>query len=218
MVDGPDVEMTDGVAYSKSGGVFVHGTYHVLVDVAEVTVVGSWHVSSGLTNVVVALFAGENVDGSLPSSVADEDAIVNPSRVLIEHGMILYNNLVGVMNLRLKANQAHDQNSEMVLLDKLLPQLMLMMSCFPLLLINIMSTIVTMMIWRDDTDDFEEMDIQMAVAMLDYERVAWAPRSQGNRNRDAPRRNAPAKKDITSFALMAYTSQGSSSSSSSNSE
>ncbi|GKB97399.1 integrase, catalytic region, zinc finger, CCHC-type containing protein [Tanacetum coccineum] len=40
MVDGSDVEMTDGVAHSKSEGVFVQGTYHVLDDVAEVTVVG----------------------------------------------------------------------------------------------------------------------------------------------------------------------------------
>ncbi|GJR79256.1 ribonuclease H-like domain-containing protein [Tanacetum coccineum] len=68
-----------------------------------------------------------------------------------------------------------------------------------------------------------------------------APRNQGNRNGDGPRRNAPvdtsttnalvvqdgiggydwsfqAKEGITNFALMAYTSQGSSSSSSSDSE
>ncbi|GKC45447.1 hypothetical protein Tco_1063169, partial [Tanacetum coccineum] len=67
-----------------------------------------------------------------------------------------------------------------------------------------------------------------------------APRNQGNRNRDAPRRNAPvdtsttnalvvqdgiggfdwsfeAKEGISNFTLMAYTSQGSSSSSSSDS-
>ncbi|GKF48722.1 hypothetical protein Tco_0141973, partial [Tanacetum coccineum] len=68
-----------------------------------------------------------------------------------------------------------------------------------------------------------------------------APRNQGNRNRDAPKRNAPvdtsttnalvvqdgiggydwsfqAEECITNFALMAYTSQGSSSSSSSDSK
>ncbi|GJR51617.1 hypothetical protein Tco_1402138 [Tanacetum coccineum] len=61
MVDGPDVEMTDGATHSKSRGVFVQGTSHVLDDVAKVSVVGSGRVSSGLTDVVVALFAGEKV-------------------------------------------------------------------------------------------------------------------------------------------------------------
>ncbi|GJZ35546.1 ribonuclease H-like domain-containing protein [Tanacetum coccineum] len=74
-----------------------------------------------------------------------------------------------------------------------------------------------------------------------FARECRAPRNQGNRNRDDPRRNAPvdtsttnalvvqdgiggydwsfhAEEGITNFALMAYTSQGSSSSSSSESE
>ncbi|GJR43530.1 ribonuclease H-like domain-containing protein [Tanacetum coccineum] len=74
-----------------------------------------------------------------------------------------------------------------------------------------------------------------------FARECRAPRNQGNRNRDAPRRNAPvytsttnalvvqdgiggydwsfqAEEGITNFALMAYTSQGSSSSSSSDSK
>ncbi|GJV16834.1 putative ribonuclease H-like domain-containing protein [Tanacetum coccineum] len=74
-----------------------------------------------------------------------------------------------------------------------------------------------------------------------FARECRAPKNQGNRNRDAPRRNAPvdtsttnalvvqdgiggydwsfqAEEGITNFALMAYTSQGSSSSSSSDSE
>ncbi|GJU10215.1 putative ribonuclease H-like domain-containing protein [Tanacetum coccineum] len=73
-----------------------------------------------------------------------------------------------------------------------------------------------------DTDDLEEMDLK------------WASRNQGNRNGDAPRRVVPvetptnalvvqdgiggydrsfqAKEGITNFALMDYTSQGSSSS------
>ncbi|GKG50593.1 hypothetical protein Tco_0521693, partial [Tanacetum coccineum] len=55
MVDGSDPEMTDGATHAKSGGVFVQGTSHVLDDVAEVTVVGSERVSSGPTDVVVAL-------------------------------------------------------------------------------------------------------------------------------------------------------------------
>ncbi|GKE02501.1 hypothetical protein Tco_1390484 [Tanacetum coccineum] len=37
-------------------------------------------VSSGLTDVVVALSAGEKGDGSLPSSADDEEATSNPSR------------------------------------------------------------------------------------------------------------------------------------------
>ncbi|GJW05380.1 ribonuclease H-like domain-containing protein [Tanacetum coccineum] len=68
-----------------------------------------------------------------------------------------------------------------------------------------------------------------------FARECRAPRNQGNRNRDAPRRNAPvdtsttnalvvqdgiggydwsfqAEEGITNFALMTYTSQGSSSS------
>ncbi|GJU47959.1 gag-pol polyprotein [Tanacetum coccineum] len=57
------------------------GTSHVLDDVAEVRVVGSERVSSGLTDVVVALSAGEKGDGSLPSSAVDEEAATNPSRV-----------------------------------------------------------------------------------------------------------------------------------------
>ncbi|GKB91032.1 ribonuclease H-like domain-containing protein [Tanacetum coccineum] len=74
-----------------------------------------------------------------------------------------------------------------------------------------------------------------------FPRECMAPRNQGNRNRDDPRRNAPvdtsttnalvvqdriggydwsfqAEECITNFALMAYTSQGSSSSSCSDSE
>ncbi|GKF04972.1 hypothetical protein Tco_0035640, partial [Tanacetum coccineum] len=85
-----------------------------------------------------------------------------------------------------------------------------------------------------DVDDLEEMDLKWQVAML-TKRVKRAPRNQGNRNRDDPRRNAPvdtstsnalvvqdgiggydwsfqAEEGITNFALMAYTSQGLSSS------
>ncbi|GJW16542.1 ribonuclease H-like domain-containing protein [Tanacetum coccineum] len=74
-----------------------------------------------------------------------------------------------------------------------------------------------------------------------FARECRAPRNQGNRNRDAPIKNAPvdisttnalvvqdgiggydwsfqAEEGLTNFALMAYTSQGSSSSSSSDSE
>ncbi|GJV38192.1 ribonuclease H-like domain-containing protein [Tanacetum coccineum] len=104
-----------------------------------------------------------------------------------------------------------------------------------------------------NVDDLEEMDLKWQVAMLTmtkvesyncyrrghFARECRALRNQGNRNRDAPRRNAPvdtsttnalvvqdgiggydwsfqAEEGITNFALMAYTSQGSSSSDSEN--
>nr|GEW51142.1 hypothetical protein [Tanacetum cinerariifolium] len=72
VVDGSNLKMTDGAAHSKSGGAFVHGTSHVLDDVAEVTMVGSQRVSSDLTDVVVALSTGEKGDGSAPSSTVEE--------------------------------------------------------------------------------------------------------------------------------------------------
>ncbi|GKA29212.1 hypothetical protein Tco_0715457, partial [Tanacetum coccineum] len=81
MVDGSDLEMTDGATHAKSEGVFVQGTSYVLDDVAEVTVVGSERVSSGPTDVVVALSVGEKGDGSLLSFAADEEAAANPSGV-----------------------------------------------------------------------------------------------------------------------------------------
>nr|GEV71990.1 hypothetical protein [Tanacetum cinerariifolium] len=73
MVDGPDLEMTDGAAPAKSESVFAQGISYALDDVAGVTAVGSERVSSRPTNVV-----GEKGDGSLPSSAADEEATANP--------------------------------------------------------------------------------------------------------------------------------------------
>nr|GEY12758.1 hypothetical protein [Tanacetum cinerariifolium] len=57
-------ELTDDAAHSKSGGVFMHGTSHVLDDVDRVIVVGSKRVFSSLTDVVISLSAGEKGDGS----------------------------------------------------------------------------------------------------------------------------------------------------------
>ncbi|GJZ21958.1 hypothetical protein Tco_0558997 [Tanacetum coccineum] len=82
-VDGSDFEMTDGVAHSKSEGVFIQGTFHVLDDVAEVTVVGSERISSGLTDVVVALYAGEKGDGFAPSSTVEDVFGFVPSALLV---------------------------------------------------------------------------------------------------------------------------------------
>ncbi|GKB87188.1 hypothetical protein Tco_0959460 [Tanacetum coccineum] len=70
-----------------------------------------------------------------------------------------------------------------------------------------------------DADDLEEMDLKWQVAMLtmrvkrrgNFARECRAPRNQRNRNKDDPRRNAPAEEGLTNFALMAFTSQGSSS-------
>ncbi|GJS21269.1 hypothetical protein Tco_0449901 [Tanacetum coccineum] len=64
--------MTDSVAHSKSRGVFIQVTSHVLDDVAEVTVGRSKRVSSGLTDVVVALYDGEKGDGFAPSSTVED--------------------------------------------------------------------------------------------------------------------------------------------------
>nr|GEX89937.1 hypothetical protein [Tanacetum cinerariifolium] len=71
-VDGSVLEMTDGATHSKSTGIFVRGTSHFLDDVIEVTMVGSEHVSSGLTDVIVAFSASEKGDGFAPSSIAEE--------------------------------------------------------------------------------------------------------------------------------------------------
>nr|GEW41326.1 hypothetical protein [Tanacetum cinerariifolium] len=90
-----------------------------------------------------------------------------------------------------------------------------------------------------DIDDLEEIDLKWQVEMLimrvkrrgHFSRECKAPRNQGNRNKDAPTRNAPmdtsttnalvvqdgiggydwsfqAEEELTNFALMAYTSQG----------
>nr|GEW42646.1 hypothetical protein [Tanacetum cinerariifolium] len=78
MVNGPDSEMTEGATHAKSESTFMQHTSYVLDDVAEVTVVGSVHVSSSITDVVVALSAGDKGDGSLPSSATDEEATAKP--------------------------------------------------------------------------------------------------------------------------------------------
>ncbi|GJR43155.1 hypothetical protein Tco_1311258 [Tanacetum coccineum] len=66
------------VAFEHNEGM---GMSVVLDDVAELTGVGSGHVSSGPNDVVVALSASEKGDGLTPSTVAGEEDAVNPSRV-----------------------------------------------------------------------------------------------------------------------------------------
>nr|GEV16233.1 hypothetical protein [Tanacetum cinerariifolium] len=89
-----------------------------------------------------------------------------------------------------------------------------------------------------DTDDLEEIDLKWQVAMITMRvKRMQSTKESGNKNRDAPTRNTlvdtsttnalvvqdeiggydwsfQAIKELTNFALMAYTSQGSSSSSS----
>nr|GEW58233.1 hypothetical protein [Tanacetum cinerariifolium] len=81
VVDGLDLEMADGVPLSKSRNVFVQGISYILDDVVEVTAVESKCVSSGPTDVVVALFVGGKGDVLIPSSIAGKKAAVNSSRV-----------------------------------------------------------------------------------------------------------------------------------------
>nr|GFB20816.1 hypothetical protein [Tanacetum cinerariifolium] len=75
-----NVVFVPSVVASKQNeeGVFLQGTSHVLDDVVEVTVIESKRVSSGLTNVIVAISAGEKGDGSLLSYAADEETATNP--------------------------------------------------------------------------------------------------------------------------------------------
>ncbi|GJY37130.1 ribonuclease H-like domain-containing protein [Tanacetum coccineum] len=52
-----------------------------------------------------------------------------------------------------------------------------------------------------DADDLEEMDLKWQVAMLTI-RVKRAPRNQGNRNRDAPKRNASVDTSTTNALVV----------------
>ncbi|GKC74699.1 hypothetical protein Tco_1120582 [Tanacetum coccineum] len=80
VVDWSDLEMADGGAPSKSGGVFVQGVSHVLDDVVEAMSVESERISSVPTDVVVSLSVGGKGDGSVPSSTVEE-VVVPPSGV-----------------------------------------------------------------------------------------------------------------------------------------
>ncbi|GKD28893.1 hypothetical protein Tco_1239671, partial [Tanacetum coccineum] len=84
-VDGSDLEMADSVVPSKSGGVFVQGVSRILDDVVEVAAVESERVSSGPTDVVVALSVDGKGDVLIPSSVAGEEAVINSSGQILSH-------------------------------------------------------------------------------------------------------------------------------------
>ncbi|GKB84864.1 hypothetical protein Tco_0957136, partial [Tanacetum coccineum] len=83
MVDGPDLEITDGAANAKSGSVFVQGTSYAFDDTVGVTEEGSKRASFSPSEIVVAFSAGKKGDGSLPSSTADEEAAANPFMLLV---------------------------------------------------------------------------------------------------------------------------------------
>ncbi|GJR27150.1 hypothetical protein Tco_1103382 [Tanacetum coccineum] len=72
-VYGSDLEMADSVVPFKSGGVFVQGVSRILDDVVEVAAVESERVSSGPTDVVVALSVDGKCDVLIPSSVAGKE-------------------------------------------------------------------------------------------------------------------------------------------------
>ncbi|GJS67412.1 hypothetical protein Tco_0681976, partial [Tanacetum coccineum] len=78
MVYGSDHEMTDGAANAKYGSMFVKGASYVVDDATELTVEGSKRVSSGPSDVVVALSTREKGDYSVPSSVVDEEVAATP--------------------------------------------------------------------------------------------------------------------------------------------
>ncbi|GKE43590.1 hypothetical protein Tco_1470874 [Tanacetum coccineum] len=84
MVDGPDHVLTDGAVNVNLGSAFMQGAFYVVddaVDATELSLIGLEHVSSGPSDVVVALYDGEKGDGSMLSSPADEEAATTPSRV-----------------------------------------------------------------------------------------------------------------------------------------
>ncbi|GKD19446.1 hypothetical protein Tco_1208604 [Tanacetum coccineum] len=76
-VDGSDLEMADSAIPSKSEGVFVHEVSRILDDVVGVVAVESERVSSGPTDVVVALSVDGKGDVLIPSSVAGEEVVIN---------------------------------------------------------------------------------------------------------------------------------------------
>ncbi|GKF74410.1 hypothetical protein Tco_0220742, partial [Tanacetum coccineum] len=59
MVKGSDHKMIDGAANAKHGSMFVKATSYVVDDATELTVEGSKNVSSGPSDVVVALSTRE---------------------------------------------------------------------------------------------------------------------------------------------------------------
>ncbi|GJS13339.1 ribonuclease H-like domain-containing protein [Tanacetum coccineum] len=147
-----------------------------------------------------------------------------------------------------EVNTAHDVPTASSQ-GKLLPQLMLMMSCFPSFLINLIVAMLTMRVKRflkktgrnlnfngKETVGFDKTKVECYNCHRrgHFAREYRAPRNQKNRNGDAPRRIVPvetpanalvvqdeigsydwsfqAEEDIINFALLAYTSQGSSTS------
>ncbi|GJV17514.1 hypothetical protein Tco_1362837 [Tanacetum coccineum] len=83
MVDGPDHEMTDRATDANLGSVFVQGSSHTVDNDSELTLIRSERVSSGLSDVVMALSFGGKGDGSLPSSTIDKKVAATSSGVAL---------------------------------------------------------------------------------------------------------------------------------------
>nr|GEV04992.1 hypothetical protein [Tanacetum cinerariifolium] len=75
-----DLKMIDDTITVKSGHAFMQGMFAILNNDVELAGVVSGRFSSGPNDVVVALSIGEKGDGLTPSSIASEEAVVNPSR------------------------------------------------------------------------------------------------------------------------------------------
>nr|GFD23662.1 hypothetical protein [Tanacetum cinerariifolium] len=92
MVDGPDHEMTNGAVNAKPGSMFVHGTSYVVDDATKLTVIGPKRVSSGPSDIVVALSVGEKAEWLPPRtlSIAGQASIGSMGLLLLPGVRIVF--------------------------------------------------------------------------------------------------------------------------------